>query len=158
MFSKIQTFCSRKMEGKIKGRNITITNSPAQIIHEISLEYDFSDPKFEFVQCNTLSHMPIFVATCEIQKEMNIYISMGEKSKTKKEAKHNSARKLLEILNRDYLFSEQTESENESKKPIENNFEKIMLYKWTGTCERCYQRGHKPVNCTAPKRNKKFIE
>ena len=145
------------MKGKIKGRNITITNSPAQIIHEISLEYDFSDPKFEFVQCNTLSHMLIFVATCEIRKEMYIYISMGEKSKTKKEAKHNSARKLLEILYRDYLFSEQTEPENESKKPIKNDFEKTIPYKWTGKSERYYQRGHKQVNCTAPKRNKKFI-
>ena len=34
--------------------------------------------------------MPIFVVTYEIQKESNIYISMGTKSKAKKEAKHNS--------------------------------------------------------------------
>ena len=59
------------MGKKTNGRNITITNSPLQIIHKISLEYDFSDPKFEIVQCNS-SHMPIFVATCEIQKESNI--------------------------------------------------------------------------------------
>ena len=37
------------MGEKTNGRNITITNSPLQIIHEISLEYDFSDPKFEIV-------------------------------------------------------------------------------------------------------------
>ena len=83
---------------------------------------------------------------------------MGKKSKTKKEAKHNAVRKLLELLHKKYLFSEQTEAVNVLKKPIENDFEKVMLYKWTGTCERCYQRGHKPVNCTAPKRNKKFVE
>ena len=44
------------------------------------------------------------------------------------------------------------------KKPVENDCEKIKLYKWTGTSERCYQIGHKPVNCYGPKRNKKFVE
>ena len=92
---QICLYLFQKIGEKTNGRNITITYSPLQIIHEISLEYDFSDQKFEIVQCNTSSHMPIFVATCEIQKESNIYISMGKKSKTKKEAKHNSARKLL---------------------------------------------------------------
>ena len=33
---------------------------------------------------------------------------MGEKSKKKKEAKHSSARKLLELLHREYLFNEQS--------------------------------------------------
>ena len=61
----------------INGRNITITNNSLQIIHEISLEYDFRDSKFEIVQCNTSSHMSIFVATCEIKKELKIYINMG---------------------------------------------------------------------------------
>ena len=56
------------------------------------------------------------------------------------------------------MFSEQKEPEIKFKKPMENKSDKVILYKWTGTCERCYQRGHKPVNCTAPKRNKKFIE
>ena len=56
----------QKMGKRVKGRNITITNSPVQTIHEISLEYDFSDQQFENVQCNTSSIMPIFVATCEI--------------------------------------------------------------------------------------------
>ena len=37
------------MEGKIEGINITITNSPVQTIHEISLEYDFDDPEFGVV-------------------------------------------------------------------------------------------------------------
>ena len=102
--------------------------------------------------------MPIFVATCGIQKGLNTYISTGENSKTKKEAKHNSARKLLEFLYKDYLFSEQREPENDLKITVENDSEKIILYKWTDTCERCYQRGHKPVNCHGPKRNKKFVE
>ena len=113
----------------INGRNITITNSALQTIHEINLKYDFSDSKFEIVQCNTSSHMPIFVATCENQKELNTYISMGEKSKTKKEAKHNPARKLLDFLYKDYLFNEQTEPENEFRKPVENGSEKVLLYK-----------------------------
>ena len=81
-----------------------------------------------------------------------------KRSNPNKEAKHRSAQKLLVLLYKDYLFSEQTEPENEFRKPVENGSEKIMLYKWTGTCERCYQRGHKPVNCTAPKRNEKFVE
>ena len=100
--------------------------------------------------------MPIFVAACEIRKELNIYKSMGEKPKTKKEAKHNSARKLLELLHREYLFIEQTEPENKFKSPVGNSSEKVMLYKWTVTCERC--EGRKPVNCTAPEQYKKFVE
>ena len=146
------------MEGKIEGRNITITNSPVQTIHEISLEYDFDDPIFEVVQCNSSNHIPIFVATCKIQKNSKMYVSIGEKSKTKKASKHSSAHKLLESLYKDYLFTERKEPEIKFEKSMENESEKVMLYKWTGTCERCYQRGHKPMNCTAPKRNKKFIE
>ena len=80
------------MGERIKGCDITVTNIPVQIIHEISLEYDFSDSKFEIVQWNTSSHMWIFVATCEIQNELNTYINMGKESKTKKEANRNSVR------------------------------------------------------------------
>ena len=83
---------------------------------------------------------------------------IGEKSKTKKASKHSSAHKLLEPLYENYLFSEQKEPEIEFEKPLEIESEKVILYTWTSTCERCYQRGHNPVNCTAPKRNKKFIE
>ena len=67
------------MGGKIEGRNITITNSPVQTIHEISLQYDFDDPIFEVVQCNSSNHIPIFVATCKIQKHSKTYVSIGEK-------------------------------------------------------------------------------
>ena len=70
----------------------------------------------------------------------------GGKFKNKKEGKHNSARKLLEFLYKDYLFSEQREPENDLKIPVENNSKKVILYKWTGTCERCYQRGHKQTS------------
>ena len=51
---------------------------------------------------------------------------------------------------------------NRARKLIEKTyrkrFRKIYTNKWTVTCELCYERGHKPVNCTAPKQNKKFIE
>ena len=50
------------------------------------------------------------------------------------------------------------EPENKFKKPVENDSEKIKLYKWTDTCEGCYQRGHKPVKYHGSKRNKKFVE
>ena len=52
---------------------------------------------------------------------------MGGKSETKKEDRHNSAWKLLEFLYKDYLFSEKAEPENELKKPVENDSEKVML-------------------------------
>ena len=77
------------MDGKIEGRNITITNSPVRTIHEINLEYDFDDQKFEVLQCNSSNHIPIFVATCKIQKDSRTYISIGETSKTKKASKHS---------------------------------------------------------------------
>ena len=66
IFKKNINILFQKLGRRINNRNITITNSRLQIIHEISLEYDFSDPKFEIVQCNTSSHMPVFIATCEI--------------------------------------------------------------------------------------------
>ena len=53
---------------------------------------------------------------------------MGEKSKAKKEAKYNSARKLLEFYYRDYLFSEQTEPGNKLKKPAEMISKKLCYY------------------------------
>ena len=53
--------------------------------------------------------------------------------------------------------NKQKEPKIESEKPLEIESKKFILYKWTGTWERCYQRGHKPMNCTAPKRNKKFV-
>ena len=112
------------------------------------------NPKFEVVQCNSSNHVPIFVATCKIQKDSRSYIIIGEKAKTKKGSKHSSAHKLLESLYKEYLFSEQEEPKIEFEKPLENESEKVILYKWTGTCEICYQKGHKPVNCTAPKRTK----
>ena len=72
------------MGEKIKARDIIVTNSPVKTMYKISLEYNFSDPKFEMIQCNTSGHMPIFVATCEIQKGLNTYKSTGEYSKIKK--------------------------------------------------------------------------
>ena len=75
-----------------------------QTIHEISLEYDFYDPEYEVVQCNSSSHMRIFVATCKIQKDSKTYIIIGENSKTKKASKHSSAHNLLESLLKDYIF------------------------------------------------------
>ena len=98
----------QKMGQKIECRNITITNSLVQSINEISLEYAFDDPKFGITQCNS-SRMPIFVATCKIKKESETYMSIGGKSKTKKESKHSSARKLLKFLYKDYLFSVKNE-------------------------------------------------
>ena len=87
------------MGEKTNVRNIIITHSPLQITHEISLEYVFSDPKFEIVQYDTSNYMPIFVATCEIQKESNIYISMEKNLKQRKRLSNNSVRKLLEPVN-----------------------------------------------------------
>ena len=113
------------MKGTVEGRNITINNSSVQTIHENSLEYDFDDPIFEDVQCNSSNNIPIFVATCKIQKYSRTYVSIGEKSITKKAFKHSSAHKLSESLYKDYLFSEQKEPEIKFVKPMENESEKL---------------------------------
>ena len=58
----------------------------------------------------------------------------------------------------EYLFNNNDLHSFIKPRIIESDFEKVILYKWTSTYELCFQRGYKPVNCTAPKQNKKFIE
>ena len=57
--------------------------------------------------CQFPSNIPILIAICTIRKSRN-----------KREIKDNLARKLLEFLYKDYLFSEQREPENKLKKPV----------------------------------------
>ena len=58
---------------------------------------------------------------------------------------------------KDYLFSNEKKP-NDRFKMLENDSGKKLLYKWTDTCECCYQRGHKAMSCTTSKQNKKFIQ
>ena len=42
--------------------------------------------------------------------------------------------------NMETIYSMKEEPENEFENLLEYDSEKVVLCKWTGTCERCYQR------------------
>ena len=122
------------MEGKMEGRNIAITNSPVQTIYKISLEYDFNYPEYQVVQCYSSSYIPVFVATHKIQKDSRTYISMGKKSKTRKECNHSSAQNYWSPTKIIYLAT---------KRNSKINFTNI--YK-TNQKRLCYISGRAHVN------------
>ena len=120
-----------------------------QLINELSIEYDFIGPNYE-IMSTYLHNIPTFVANCTVIKDCINYICTSERSMNKKHAKHDAARKLIEFLNKNDVFSNQNGLESSPK-----NFEnRKILYKWTGACEKCYQRGHLIYTCKGPTRNK----
>ena len=135
-------------------RDITKSRSPMQTLNEICIEYNFSEPIYDVSFQN--SKKP-FLAKGTIAREGKAYVCLGESSYKKKESKQNVAQKLLELINEKYTFSEEKLSEIKQN-PSENYSDKEKLYKWTGACERCYERGHLSNNCRRPKRNKNFQE
>ena len=135
-------------------RDITKSRSPMQTLNEICMEYNFSEPIYDVSFQN--SKKP-FLAKGTITKEEKTYVCLGDSSYKKKESKQNVAQKILELLNEKYIFSEEKLPESEQN-PSENYSDKEKLYKWTGACERCYERGHLSNNCRRPKRNKNFQE
>ena len=100
-------------------------------LNNLTIEYDFSIPKYIFD--NTYFQTPRFQATCTIKKDSDIFVCTGEPANTKKQAKHNTSGKMLIILKTKYEYSDE-------KIPDENNHERVVLYKWTNSCERCYSR------------------
>ena len=135
-------------------RDITKSRSPMHTLNEICMEYNFSEPIYDVSFQN--SKKP-FLAKDTITKEGKTYVCLGENSYKKKQSKRNVAQKLLELLNEKYIFSEEKLPEIEQN-PNENYSDKEKLYKWTGACERFYERGHLSNNCRRPKRNKNFQE
>ena len=98
-----------------------------------------------------LNNIPTFIANCTVIKDCIAYShTSGEQSLNKTHAKHDAARKVLELLNKNYVFSEQNGLEAIPK----SLGGRKVLHKWTGACERCYQRGHLIHMCRGPIRNK----
>ena len=78
------------------------------------------------------------------------YLCNSEQSPSKKHAKHDVARKVSELLNKNYVFREQNGLEAISK----SFGGRKVLYKWTRACEKCYERGHVIYVYKGPTRNK----
>ena len=76
-----------------------------QTLNEICIEYNFSEPIYDVSFQNT-KEKP-FLAKSTITKEGKAYVCLGESSYKKKESKQKVAQKLLELLNKKYIFSEE---------------------------------------------------
>ena len=124
------------MEVSFRTINAATVASPIQLINELSIEYNFAPPNYEVTSTN-LNNVPTFIANCTVIKDCITYSCTSEQSPNKKHAKHDTARKVLELLNKNYVFSEQNGLETIPKRLAVCK----ILYKWTGACERCYLLG-----------------
>ena len=132
-------------------------STAVQKLHEISIEYDFSVPIFTITSLGYNKTLPPFNATCAIFKNHVNYKCESEPASTKKTAKQNVARIMLNTLLEKYIFSEQTfkpNHQNQFKTEICDN--KSKLYKWSNACEKCYQRKHRAANCYNEQRNRNY--
>ena len=137
------------MEVPFRTINAATVASPMQLINELSVEYNCTPPNYEVTSIN-LNSIPTFIANCTVIKDCIRYSCTSEQSSSKKHAKHDAARKVLELLNKSYVFSEQNGLE-----AIPRNLGgRKVLYKWNGACEKCYERGHLIYVCKGPTRNK----
>ena len=131
-----------------------------QVLNEISIECDFSEPSYIVKSLGLQQELPPFEATCEIFKDNLTYAGIGEPASQKKEAKQNAAAKVLETLSTKYIFLEEKLEKclvTETKfLTISDKSSRKALPKWTNACERCFQRGHLAHNCRNPLRNKKY--
>ena len=78
-----------------------------QVLNEISIEYDFSEPSYIVKSLGKHQELPPFQETCEIFKNKITFSCIGEPAPQKKSAKQNAATKLLEILSTRYVFLEE---------------------------------------------------
>ena len=136
------------------------TGTAVQVLNEISIGYDFSEPSYIVKSLGKDQELPPFQATCEIFKNKITFSCIGEPAPQKKSAKKNAATKLLEMLSTRYVFLEEIEGKSlipESKIfKISDEISKETLQKWTNSCERCFQREHLAHNCRNSLRNKKY--
>ena len=117
------------MEVLFKTINAATQASPMQLINELSIEYDFTPPKYEITSIN-LNNTPTFITNCKMIKDCINYSCTSKQSTSKKQAKHDAARKVLKLLSKNYAFSEQNGLGTNSK----SLGGRKILYKWTGAC------------------------
>ena len=131
-----------------------------QVLNEISIEYDFSEPSYFAKSLGKHQELPTFQAIREIFKNKITFSCIGEPAPQKKSAEQNTATKLLEMLSTRYVLLAEIEGKSlipESKiLEISDEISKETLQKWINSCERCFQRGHLAHNCRNPSRNKKY--
>ena len=103
-----------------------------QVLNEISIDYDFSEPSFIVKSLGKHTKLPPFQATCEIFKNKINFSCIGEPAPQKKSAKQNAATKLLEMLSTRYVFLEEIEGKRlipESKRYWNVSNRKCKEYK-----------------------------
>ena len=78
-----------------------------QVLNEISIEYDFSEASYTVNALGIHQEMPTFQATCELFKDKINFSCIGKPAPQKKSAKQNAATEMLEMLSKQYTFSEE---------------------------------------------------
>ena len=112
------------MEVSFRTINATTVASSMQLINELSIEYDFIGPNYE-IKSTYFTNITTFVANCTVINDCINYTCTSERSTNKKQAKHDAACKLLDFLNKNYVFSNQN-GLGSSPKNFEN---RKILYK-----------------------------
>ena len=77
-----------------------------QVLNEISIEYDFSESSYIVKSLGKHQELPPFQATCEVFKNKITFSCIGEPAPHKKSAKQNAEIEMLEMLSKQYTFSE----------------------------------------------------
>ena len=80
-----------------------------QVLNELSIEYDFSEPSCIVKSLGKNQELPPFQSTCEIFKNNTTYACIGELASQKEASKQNAAAGTLEMLSTRYVFLEEIE-------------------------------------------------
>ena len=82
----------------------TIKGEEVQVLNELSIEYDLSEPLYIVKSLGKHQELPPFQATCKILKNNTTCTCIGKPASQKKAVKQNAAAKILEMLSTRYVF------------------------------------------------------
>ena len=113
-----------------------------QVLNELSIEYDFSQPSYIVKSFGKQQELPPFQVTCDIFKKSTTHTCIGVPASQKEAAKQNESAKILEMLSTRYIFLEEIEEKcliPEFKVfKISDKNNKETLQEWNNSCERCF--------------------
>ena len=88
-----------RIEVSFRTINAATVASPIQLINELSVEYNFAPPNYEVTTIN-LNNILTLIANCTVIQDCITYSCTSEQSPNKK---HEIARKVLELLNKNLM-------------------------------------------------------
>ncbi|XP_051155709.1 uncharacterized protein LOC127290372 [Leptopilina boulardi] len=150
-------------ENKFPKGNISRIEFPKKELEEIAIEYDFTKPTYVIEKVTGPPNCRRYTVKCTLKdlNNGNTFVTLAENERKIRDAKHTAAYKILKQLDDTYYFCEEESSSLNVKTYVmcleQPTILKLKLYKWTKSCESCYERGHIKSNCNRPIRNKRLI-